>query len=201
MPSYADWLLDADLTSTYLYERRVLKLLQWGEPVRPWRLKTPTHVLFLDSLDRVFPDARFVMTHRDPTDVMLSVSDVYADIAGRFTDHLDRPYLAQLNVEHWSVGMRRAIAFRDQGADHRFYDIDFRAMQADPIGEVQGLYDWLGEPVTNEFEAGMQRWWAENSATREPSSPTDPALFDLDLDAIRPKFADYVERASAWTSR
>ena len=28
----ADWLLDADLTSTYLYERRVLKLLQWGEP-------------------------------------------------------------------------------------------------------------------------------------------------------------------------
>ena len=42
------WLLDADLTSTYLYERRVLKLLQWGEPARPWRLKTPAHVLFLD---------------------------------------------------------------------------------------------------------------------------------------------------------
>jgi hypothetical protein len=201
VPSYAEWLLDADLTSTYVYERRVLKLLQWGEPERPWRLKSPAHVLFLDSLDRVFPDARFVMTHRDPTDVMLSVSDVYADIAGRFTDHLDRPYLAQLNVEHWSVGMRRAIAFRDQGADHRFYDIDFRAMQADPIGEVRGLYAWLGEPVTDELQAGMQRWWAENSATREPSSPADPALFDLDLDEVRPLFADYVERARAWTSR
>ena len=32
MPSYTEWLLDADLTSTYRYERRVLKLLQWGEP-------------------------------------------------------------------------------------------------------------------------------------------------------------------------
>ena len=29
IPSYADWLLEADLTSTYVYERRALKLLQW----------------------------------------------------------------------------------------------------------------------------------------------------------------------------
>ena len=35
IPSYSAWLLDADLTSTYLYERRVLKLLQWGEPAQP----------------------------------------------------------------------------------------------------------------------------------------------------------------------
>ena len=32
LPSYTEWLLDADLTSTYRYERRALKLLQWGEP-------------------------------------------------------------------------------------------------------------------------------------------------------------------------
>ena len=32
----------------------------------------------------------FVMTHRDPTDVLMSVVEVYADIAGVFTDHLDR---------------------------------------------------------------------------------------------------------------
>ena len=80
IPSYSEWLLDnADFTSTYAYERRVLKLLQWGEPTRPWRLKSPAHVMSLDYLDRVFPDARFVMTHRDPTDVMLSVADVYAE--------------------------------------------------------------------------------------------------------------------------
>ena len=129
IPSYSSWLLDTDLTSTYLYERRVLKLLQWGEPERPWRLKTPTHILFLEHLDRAFPDARFVMTHRDPTDVILSVADVYADIAGVFTDDLDREYMGRLNVEHWSVGMQRVLEFRDGGADDRFYDIGFLAMQ------------------------------------------------------------------------
>ena len=201
VPSYSAWLLDADLTSTYLYERRVLKLLQWGEPTKPWRLKTPAHVLFLEYLDRAFPDARFVMTHRDPTDVILSVADVYADIAGVFTDHLDRHYLGRLNVEHWSVGMERVMKFRDSGADHRFHDIDFRAMQVDPIGEVRGLYAWLGEPVTEDFESGMRRWWAANAENREPSTHPDPATFGLDLDQVRPLFAKYVARSKHSTTR
>ena len=202
IPSYSEWFADkADFTSTYLYERRVLKLLAWGEPIRPWRLKTPAHVMSLDYLDRVFPDARFVMTHRDPTDVMLSVADVYADIVGGFTDHLDRPYLGKLNVRQWSVGMDRAVKFRDGGADHRFFDIDFRAMQADPIGEVRRLYMWLGEPMTDEFEARMRTWWAENAEKREPHTHADPEAFGLDLEAIRPLFASYVDHSQRWITR
>ncbi len=93
LPSYTEWLLDADLTSTYRYERRALKLLQWGEPVRrPWRLKCPSHLLWLDDLDAVFPDARFVMTHRDPTDVMVSVADVYHEV-GKAVQRRSRPAL------------------------------------------------------------------------------------------------------------
>jgi Sulfotransferase family len=200
IPTYADWLLDADLTTTYLYERRVLKLLQWGEPARPWSLKSPAHVLFLPSLDAAFPDARFVMTHRDPTDVLMSVVEVYADIAGVFTDHLDRGYLARLNLEHWATGMERALAFRDAGADDRFYDIDFRAMQGDPIGEVRGLYAWLGRPVSHRFESGMRTWWAANENEREPSVHADPSSAGLDLDEVRPRFAEYVARAERWTA-
>ena len=194
IPSYSEWLLErADFTSTYVYERRVLKLLQWGEPTRPWRLKSPAHVISLDYLDHVFPDARFVMTHRDPTDVMLSVADVYADIVGGFSDEIDRRYLGELNVTQWSVGMERTLKFRANGADDRFYDIDFRAMLDDPIGEVRRLYAWLGEPVTQEFEAGMRVWWAENAENREPHQKADPEEFGLDLNTIRPLFARYVD--------
>ncbi|MGO4445923.1 sulfotransferase [Mycobacterium sp. 2YAF39] len=194
IPSYSDWLLQrADFTSTYRYERRVLKLLQWGEPKRPWRLKSPAHVISLDYLDRVFPDARFVMTHRDPTDVMLSVADVYADIVGGFSDDVDRRYLGELNITQWSTGMDRALKFRAAGADARFHDIDFRAMQDDPIGEVRRLYAWLGEPVTEKFEDAMRRWWVDNAENREPHPKADPEVFGLDLNTIRPLFATYVD--------
>jgi hypothetical protein len=201
IPSYSDWLVQtADLTSTYAYQRRVMKLLAWGEPSRPWRLKCPSHVLWLDHLDKVFPDAKFVMTHRDPTDVILSVAELYADIIATFTDHIDRPYIGRLNVEHWSVGMERALQFRAGGADNRFYDIDFRAMQADPIGEVTGLYVWLQEPVGEEFKQRMQSWWTRAAAQREPSTHADPVQYAIDLDAVRPRFAQYVDRAGRWTA-
>jgi hypothetical protein len=198
IPTYVAWVTEADLTSTYLYERRVLKLLQWGQPAKPWRLKTPAHMLWIDSLVRAFPDARFVMTHRDPTDVILSVADVYADIGGTFTDDLDRQYIGRLNVEQWSTGINRVLQFRDNGGDDRFYDIDFLAMRADPIGEVRGLYEWLGEPVTPEFESGMRRWW--ETAAHEASTHSDPATYSLDLDQIRPLFAEYVTRSKQWTT-
>lgn len=202
IPTYSQWLVErADFTSTYAYEKRVLKLLQWRQPTRPWRLKSPSHVLSLDHLDNAFPDARFVMTHRDPTDVMLSVADVYADIVSGFSDHVDRRYLGELNVCQWSVGMERACGFRDGGADARFFDIDFRSMVDDPVGEVRALYAWLGEPIGDEFEAGMRAWWAHNAETREPSTKADPAGFGLDVDRIRPLFADYVEHARRWTTR
>ena len=201
VPTYSAWLIDkADLRSTLQYQRRVMKLLQWGEPTKPWRLKCPSHVLWLDAVDAAFPDAKYVMTHRDPTDVILSVAELYADIIATFTDDIDRPYIGRLNVEHWSQGMDRALQFRNGGAEDRFYDIDFRAMQADPIGEVNGLYAWLGEPVGEEFEIRMRSWWAKAATEREPSHRADPVEFGIDLERVRPLFTDYVEHAHRWTT-
>jgi Sulfotransferase family len=201
VPTYSQWLIEkADLRSTLRYQRRVMKLLQWGEPKKPWRLKCPSHVLWLDAVDAAFPDAKYVMTHRDPTDVILSVADLYADIIGSFTNDIDRPYIGRLNVEHWSLGMDRALAFRSGEADKWFYDIDFRAMQANPIGEVKGLYAWLGEPVGDEFETRMRNWWTKAATEREPSQRADPMEFGIDLDQLRPLFADYVEHARRWTT-
>jgi sulfotransferase family protein len=202
MPSYTEWLLDADLTTTYRYERRVLKLLQWGEPGdRPWRLKCPSHLLWLDALDEVFPDARFVMTHRDPTDVMVSVADLYGEVGNQFSEDVDLHYVGRLNVEQWSTAMERVLAFREAHGDERFYDIDFRAMALDPLGEVRGLYDWLGEPVGDEFAEGMARWWRENNEDREANVHPDAAAFGLDLDEVRTRFAAYTAKAEQWTRR
>jgi hypothetical protein len=198
VPSYASWLTDADFTSTYLYERRVLKLLAWGEPARPWRLKSPAHMLWIYYLNAAFPDARFVVTHRDPTDVLLSVCDVYADIAGNFTDHLDRQYIGSLNLEQWATGVDRLIEFRDGAGRGRFFDIDFRAMRSDPVGEVQGLYRWLGATPSDEFEARMRSWCSANAAEREETAHSDPQVYGLDLDRVRQRFATYTARSARW---
>ncbi|GAB7553383.1 sulfotransferase [Novosphingobium sp. 11B] len=199
VPSYSQWLLETAHSGTYAYHKRTLRLLQWGEPARPWRLKAPTHMLYLDALDAAYPDARFVMTHRDPTDVMLSVATVYAEIIGKFTDHVDHAYIGELNVQCWSEAMTRAIAFREAGNDHRFFDIHFRAMQADPLGEVRRLYDWLGETVSPAFAQAMATWWESNTAAERMAKP-DSARFGLDPQAVRARFADYLNHMDQWAA-
>jgi hypothetical protein len=96
--------------------------------------------------------------------------------------------------------MDRAVKFRDGGAEHRFFDIDFRAMTADPIAEVRRLYGWLGEPVTDEFETRMHAWWADNAGKHEPHMPADAATFGLDISRVRPLFDRYVSRAQRWVA-
>jgi len=201
IPSYADWFVDSNLDSTYAYEKRVLKLLQWGSPTKPWRLKCPSHLLFLDHLNKSFPDARFVMTHRDPAEVILSVADVYVEVRKQFASEIDREYIGAANLEQWSKAMERVIEFRDGGEDHRFYDLDFRQVQNDPIGSVKGLYAWLGEEVTAEFETGMNRWWSEFASNREQNVHSGPAEYGLNDVAVHNAFINYNNRAARWLSQ
>jgi hypothetical protein len=194
MPTYASWLFhDADFTSTYAYERRVLRLLQWGGPARPWRLKAPSHMLGIAALATEFPDAKFVMTHRDVTEVLPSVADLYSELTKVFTDDLDLHYLGSLNVDQWSTGIARTLKYRADNED-RFFDIDFRAMQADPIGVVTSLYDWLGQDVSPEFERRMTQWWKRSAENREILERPGPEVFGIDVKAVRPLFAEYSAR-------
>lgn len=194
IPSYSSWLLyQADFTTTYRYQRRVLRLLQWGTPARPWRLKAPAHMVGISALANVFPDARFVMTHRDVAEVLPSIADLYSELANAFTDDLDLRYLGALNVETWSVGLQRTLDFRD-GHEDRFYDIDFRDMQSEPVETVRALYAWLGTDVSDEFEAGMRQWWQSSAINREQIERPGPEVFGIDVGALGPLFARYTVR-------
>ncbi len=86
VPSYTRWVLECDMTPAYVVHRRTLQLLQWHCPPYQWHLKTPVHMLSLPALVSVYPDARFIWTHRDPSEVMGSVCsliDIHAQLGER----------------------------------------------------------------------------------------------------------------------
>ena len=200
VPSYSAWLIEkADLRSTLAYQRRVMKLLQWGEPARPWRLKCPSHVLWLEALDGVFPDARYVMTHRDPTDVILSVAELYADIVGSFTDEMDRPYLGKLNVEHWALGMDRALTFRSGAAgigSTTLISVPCRKIRSakSPASTGGWGFRWARSSKGGCIAGGRTLLMRGNPAT--PTLPSSPSM----LRQVRPRFERYVLAAQRWTA-
>jgi hypothetical protein len=195
IPSYVAWLNhDADLVPTYRYVKRVLKLLQWRCPPTRWRLKNPTHILFIDALNQVFPDARFWMTHRDVADVLPSVADLYLELSLPFTDQVDKAWLGQVTADFCELGMRRVIAFRDAGHDDRFFDIEFAALQRDPYPVLERLYAFLGEDFTNQTRERIASWRRDTPRDKHGGHTYDPAEFGLEPDRLRERFAFYSKR-------
>jgi len=204
IPAYVQWLHHtADLTETYRWVKRVLKLLQWrcppecperpDEPVR-WRLKNPSHILFIADLDKVFPDARFWMTHRDVAEVVPSVTDLYFELHKAFTDQVDKAWLGRINIEYCELGMARVIAFRDAGQDHRFFDVNFADFQRDPWASLEALYAWEGRQISDTARARMAAWRDDTPRDKHGTRTYDPADYGLEPEELRRRFAFYRAR-------
>jgi len=197
IPSYSEWLNhQADLVPTYRYVKRVLKLLQWRCPPTRWRLKNPSHSLFIGALAQVFPDARYWMTHRDVANVLPSVADLYFELSHAFSNDVDKVAIGTMTADFCELGMRRMIAFRDAGNDHRFFDIYFAPFQKDPFPILAQLYGFLGEELTPLALERMQAWRRNTPRDKHGEHRCDPADFGLDPQQLRQRFAFYSDRYS-----
>ncbi len=194
VPTYSEWLIDCDMEPAYRYHLRVLKLLQWRCPPTRWRLRTPAHMYAIDALDRVYPDARFVMTHRDVASVIPSVASLQTTLSSRMTDRADPLYFGEHCADRWDTALRRGMAFRDADREDRFIDFGFREMQSDPIDSVRRLYAWLGEDYSAEAEASMKQWRADNPREKQGEHRYEPEDFGLSAEGLRARFSFYTDR-------
>jgi hypothetical protein len=194
IPAYSAWLLQCDMEPAYRYHRRVLQLLQWRCPPERWWLKTPAHMHSIDALDRVYPDARFVMTHRDVGKVLPSVCAVFEALSDVLTQHPDPVAIGRHNSDLWRYSLERLIAFRDRGNESRFFDVAFEAVQRDPMAAVAQLYSELGDELTDETRRHMQAWWDDTSKERSGPHSYKAEMFGLDPATIRDQFAFYYQR-------
>ena len=194
IPSYTEWLLTCDMEPAYRYHQRVLRLLQWHCPPTRWWLKSPAHMTSIDALDAVYPDARFVMTHRDIGAVLPSVCAVKEALSSPLTDQVDRHALGRHEVDLWLESLRRLIAFRDAGREDRFFDLGFADVQRAPSDAMEQLFVEMGDELTDDTRARMAEWWEANDAERRKSAPVDPDTYGIGLAALRGEFAFYHER-------
>jgi hypothetical protein len=198
VPTYADWFANCDMEPTYRYEKRVFKLLQWKTPQKVWRLKSPTHTMFLDAYEKVFPDARFVQTHRDPSKVLASVSDLYYTFLQPGSPTIDPMYVGELNMQQWGYALDRCLAFRsDPARDAKFFDIGFTEFQADPVAEIRRLYDWLGDDLADDTVQRMLAWRADNPKDKYGKHEYNGADFGITDEKLDRRFVDYRERFAA----
>ncbi len=192
VPSYSSWVLDCDMSPAYAFHKRVLQLLQWHCPPNLWHLKTPVHMLALDDLRAVYPGARFLWTHRDPAAVLGSVCSLISYTRSWASDRNDAVELGHQQLALWAEAIRRAMEFRHRIGEEWFADVEFDALQSDPVTAVDAAYDRLG--VTLGAGRPQVEAWASAHPPKEHGAH-EFALdqFGLDAAAVRDRFAAYLE--------
>ena len=79
VPRYSAWLAEQDWTDAYERHRANLQLIGLNDPEKRWVLKNPSHLVALDALMTVYPDALVVCTHRDPVISIASACSLSAE--------------------------------------------------------------------------------------------------------------------------
>jgi hypothetical protein len=198
VPSFAAWLEEQDQTPAYDYLKKMLQLLQWQARADRWILKTPHHLEWLDTLLAVFPDARIVQTHRDPLKTLASFCSMVAHGRGVFSNEVDPHEVGA----HWSRKnvrqVDRAMAARDaraaRGEGGAFLDVSYYDLMADPMTQVQRIYDFIRRPLDEEVRGLILESRRANPQNKHGEHRYRLEDFGLDRDRVEAGFAAYRER-------
>jgi len=190
-PAYTRWLsTEANLTEAYAYEKRFMQVLQ-HQTGGTWSVKMPSHALFLDSLIKVFPDARLVWIHRDPYRATASLLSLIEAAQREFVHKTSIEYIRSIYVPQMFAHIERAWEF-DRANPGRIAHVSYARLITDPIAEMKALYAHLGQPFTAEVEAGMQAYLAANPQNKHGAHSYGLEDFGVDPASLDAGYADYV---------
>ena len=194
MPTWRDYYLAHDQTPHYEYLRTVLKVLQWSRGGERWVLKSPQHIEQFPALRATFPDATFVVTHRDPVSVTTSVATMITYTARLSHERVDPHFIGGYWADRIERMLRACADERDVLPAGQSIDVHFDEFMAGDVAMVERIYDLAGQPMTDGARAAMQEFMDDHPRGKFGGIVYDLADFGLDPSERRDALRFYTER-------
>ena len=193
LPSYVDWLLnDATMSPAYAFHREFLQHLQAFAPRDYWVLKAPPHIFWPGYLLDTYPDARIVMTHRDPRQVLPSNASLIAQVRAGAEEVEPRAVGADQLL--WNIGLQRTMALRKTWhRPEQFIDTYYSDFISDPLKVVKQIYDHFGMDLSEEAEGRMRHFMVGNEKEKHGKHAYSAEQFGLEPARIAEEFSEYME--------
>lgn len=186
-----EWMPDTDLM--YDFHRRVLQVMQHGEPSATWLLKTPGHLMSLEQLFATYPDAWVVQTHRDPAKTMPSTVSITALVQWMRTDGVDVETLAEVIRSTFTYGLNHSVELRTTGPFvDRFVDVHFEHLLRDPVGAVGQAYERMGRRLTTAHADAIRAYLRAKPKGKFGVHQYAPEDWGFTAESLRADLAPYV---------
>lgn len=151
VPSYAKWLQSCDMTPAYEWHRLLLQILQrrYHDRALRWVLKSPVHLHSLPVLLATYPDARLVVTHRDPVAVLPSVTSLVATMRWTHSDQVDFADIGRYHTDLYRGSLDRLVDLTERGVldGVPVHHTQYGAFMGDPIATVDAVARAIGTPL------------------------------------------------------
>ena len=191
VPSYSAWLQTADWLPAYERHKRLLQLIGLPDSSKRWVLKNPSHMVALDALLEVYPDARIVVTHRDPVACVASMCSL-SEVSTR---GLSTTFVGEtIGRTQLDLLVREQAAFadaRERVGEDRFIDVEYDGLVGDPVGTIAAVHERFDLPWDDGVAAVVRAELEESrKGPRAPRHDYDLADYGLTEEQVREALAE-----------
>lgn len=195
VPRYLDWLWhlnDPDVADAYRFYRLQLAILQRPEP-RRWVLKAPAHLPFVPAFLDVFPDARVIVTHRDPRAVVSSLASMVMAFRGITHRSADPRACGAIAAQQLGVFVSRYLETRRRLPNAPMLDVQYAELTARPVATMERVYNFLGLSVDAALERRIERFVDDTTRRHSGRHHYATQQFGLGDDAFGGAYLRYRE--------
>ena len=171
----------------------MLQLLQWKCPRPRWALKYPNHVIAMDTIRKVHRGARFVMTHRDPAQILASICKMTFSLrTARQGEPVD-PHRVGRQMQYFiRRHIDRLMAFCTGPDAACVTHVDYYRLAHDPAALLDEIHAGIGVDTPDDVRAQISAWRAANPQGKRGENRYTLEQFGLNEAEVRAEYADYI---------
>ncbi|MDQ3962649.1 MAG: sulfotransferase [Actinomycetota bacterium] len=201
MPQWSRFIAEEDLTPALENYRRVVQILLWKHPVGPGGflvLKAPQIAAHVATFAKVFPEARFVITDRDPYRCVVSLAVLGHTIVDPFC--IDNPLIddgqRQRQVLTFARSKLAALSSFTEAEPNRVLHVGYPRLMSDPAPTVETVLSAVGISFTEDMTDRVEAFLAAQRSGARVAPPRELATMGYDHGEVLadPVIADYCQR-------
>ncbi|WP_414900202.1 sulfotransferase family protein [Sphingomonas flavalba] len=196
---FLEWVRAQSMVPVYRDLHRALQLLQYqfkrqDLPEQRFCLKAPIHLGNLDALLEVFPDAKILVTHRDPFPAIHSYTMLRESLRGMVVDQVDPQALGDEILERSAQALDAFVRVRRRHPEH-FLDLGFRSVVHHGADLIDTIYRFVDAPVSSEARAAFRAEDNRKDTHKSGALRQDPARYGLDPGRVNARVRGYLDWA------
>jgi hypothetical protein len=196
IPGYLDWFTNnADRLSTMRFHKRFLQYLEsGGVGGERWLLKSPVHLMRLEEIFEVYPDARIIMTHRHPAKVIPSAASLISSVRSLYSDEEDPVRSGAEQSEVWNSYFSRFLESRKKlNKEDQIIDLMFDDFVKDQMDMVRSIYQRFDWNLSEEAERKMRAFLDANPKDKHGAHNYTLEQFGLTESGIEEQYRNYIQ--------